>query len=406
MLFSGLLFSVFLEYVNPGSFIPIVAASKIGTIVPLLVFSLALFQVRPVSNTKMFEHVNSKWLLFFLSLLSLSVLTADVTLYSFNVLKLVLGYLFWYVMIVKLVTDLRKIRMFFQVLVLSHVLLVILNSAIILQPEVRSYLQGAPFLGDGNDFALSACIVLPMCLFLVLEARTKVSKVTFLSAFGILVLAIIGTQSRGASLALIAVLLFLWWSSRRKALGVVLIAFVIISVASFAPDSYFQRMSTVANYQTEGSAMGRIVAWKTAIRMAKKYPVTGVSSGHFPVALGTEFRPPEFGEENLPWLTAHSAYFLILGELGIPGITFFLAILIGNYIRLHRLFRSARERSSDESISHARLFLMLNASLVAFGVGGAFLSVAYYPHIFVLCGLIVCATYMFEIKTDYYAAAE
>ena len=40
-------------------------------------------------------------------------------------------------------------------------------------------------------------------------------------------------------------------------------------------------------------------------RMAAAYPLTGVGSGHFPVALGTEFRPPEFGDQNLPALRAH-----------------------------------------------------------------------------------------------------
>ena len=79
------------------------------------------------------------------------------------------------------------------------------------------------------------------------------------------------------------------------------------------------------------------MAWKSGIRMAQAHPVTGVGSGHFGVALGTKFRPPEFGDENLPWLTAHSMYFLVIGELGFPGIICLLAILIGNYRRLGRL---------------------------------------------------------------------
>ena len=118
--------------------------------------------------------------------------------------------------------------------------------------------------------------------------------------------------------------------------------------------------------------------------------MAGVGSGHFAVKLGTEFRPPEFGLENLPWLTAHSMYFLLIGELGIPGITFLLAILIGNYLRNRRLMREAREKHSELS----KLFLMLNASLVAFAVGGAFLSVAYYPHLYVLAGLWTAAYFI------------
>jgi hypothetical protein len=41
---------------------------------------------------------------------------------------------------------------------------------------------------------------------------------------------------------------------------------------------------------------------------------------------------------------------------------------------------------------------MLNASLIAFAVGGAFLSVAYYPHLYVLAGIFTAAqvTYIRE----------
>jgi hypothetical protein len=38
---------------------------------------------------------------------------------------------------------------------------------------------------------------------------------------------------------------------------------------------------------------------------------------------------------------------------------------------------------------------MLNASLIAFAIGGAFLSVTYYPHIFVLAGLFASVELMY-----------
>jgi hypothetical protein len=38
---------------------------------------------------------------------------------------------------------------------------------------------------------------------------------------------------------------------------------------------------------------------------------------------------------------------------------------------------------------------MLNASLVAFAVGGAFLSVAYYPHLYILTGIFTAVQLMY-----------
>lgn len=387
MLFAGFLFSVFMEYVRPGSYLPIIDMLRLNSLVPLAVLVATVFHKSEVSDGELFRNRNTKWLLFFMALLAVSVLIADVTEYSFKIFKLVLGFVFWYYMIVKLVTTRQRLIAVFATLAISHVVLLILNPQVVLNPATRSYIHGNAFLGDGNDYSLSVVIVVPLCIYLLLEAKTFWPRVFWLVALLGLILGVVGTQSRGASIALACVFLFLWWKGKQKAFGLVLIGAIVAIVVSFAPPVYFERLGTVVNYQEEGSAMGRIIAWRTAVRMAQKYPLQGVGTGHFPVKLGTEFRPPEYGSQNLPWLTAHSMYFLILGELGIPGIAFLLAMLIGNYLINNRLMRESRQ--SNDGMD--RMFLMLNASLIAFAVGGAFLSVAYYPHLYILTGIWTAA---------------
>lgn len=392
MLYLGFLFSIFLDYVRPGYYLPIIEALHLNSLVPLSVLVATVFLKSPVTDQALLGNRNSKWLLFFVFLLVISILTADVTEFSFKIFKTVLGFLFWYYMIVRIVTTERRMRGVFGTLVISHVILLALNPQLVLNPEVRSYLTGNPFLGDGNDFSLSVVIVIPLCLYLIIRSNSLWMRMLWGAALFMLILSVIGTQSRGASIALGCVFLFLWWKGRKKAIGLTLIAVALTAVVSYAPDVYFQRMNTIADYEHEGSAMGRIVAWKTAMRMAAKYPVMGVGSGHFAVKLGTEFRPPEYGDQNLPWLTAHSMYFLLIGELGIPGITFLLAMLIGNYLINNRLMREARDKQSEL----VKLFMMLNASLIAFAVGGAFLSVAYYPHLYVLSGIWTAAYFIYS----------
>lgn len=387
MLFAGFLFAIFMEYVRPGAYVPLFDALRLSSIVPLAVLIGTVLHKSPVTNREFFTHRNTMWLLFFLGLLTISVFTAEVTEYSFKIFKVILGYIFYFYIIVKLVTTKRRLTMVFATLVISHVLLLILNPQLITDPATRSYIQGNAYLGDGNDYSLSVSIVLPMCLYLLLASKSIWLRVLWGAAMLALILAIVGTQSRGASIALAVVFLYLWWKGRQKAVGLVLIAAIIGIIVSFAPEVYFERMGTVVNYEEEGSAMGRIMAWKVATRMAIKYPISGVGSGHFPVKLGTEFRPPEFGNQNLPWLTAHSMYFLLLGELGVPGIVFLLAMLAGNYLANSRMIDRFRQQGSGSD----RVFLMLNASLIAFAVGGAFLSVAYYPHLYVLSGIWTAA---------------
>lgn len=387
MLFAGFLLSIFMEYVRPGTYIPLIDMLRLSSLVPLVVLIATIFHKSEVADRDLFRNRNSKWLIFFMLLLGISVLTADVTEYSFKVFKLILGFVFWYYMIVKLVTTKERLMAVFATLAVSHVLLLLLNPQVVLNPATRSYIHGNAFLGDGNDYSLSVVVIVPMCIYLLLEAKKFWPRAFWAVALLGLILGVVGTQSRGASIALACVFLYLWWKGRQKAVGLVLIGLVVAIVINFAPDVYFERLGTVVNYQEEGSAMGRIMAWKTAVRMAEKYPLQGVGTGHFAVALGTEFRPPEFGDQNLPWLTAHSMYFLLLGELGIPGITFLLAMLIGNYFINNRMLKLSRQSSNGMD----RMFLMLNASLVAFAVGGAFLSVAYYPHLYVLTGIWTAA---------------
>lgn len=398
MLYIGLLISLFLDYVRPDTYLSIIGILKINTIIPVIVLVGALFHVSVNDNKNILKHPNTKWLLFLLFLLAVSVLVADVTEFAFKIFKLVFGFVLWYYIIVKLVTDVSKIKGIFTVFVISHVILIFLNPNVVLEPATRTYIQGNAFLGDGNDYALSASLAIPMCLFLIQDSNKFILRSIYIVSLIILILAIVGTQSRGASLALMGTFGYLWWMGRQKIMGLLLIGGVLLAVISFAPPVYFERMNTISNYENEGSAMGRIVAWKTAVRMVSAYPVTGVGAGHFPVKLGTEFRPPEFGDENFPWLTAHSSYFLILGELGVPGIVFFLGLLIGNYWRNSKAIKSARKYtdSGGEGEQYRKLFLMLNASLVAFIIGGAFLSVTYYPHIYVLAGLFVATEFMYK----------
>jgi hypothetical protein len=53
------------------------------------------------------------------------------------------------------------------------------------------------------------------------------------------------------------------------------------------------------------------------------------------------------------------------------------------------LYRQLRERGTPASLRHAQLIASLSASLLGYAVAGAFLSAAYYPHMYILGGLLV-----------------
>ncbi len=395
MLYNGLIASLFLETVRPGSFIGVIAATKIGTILPLLVFAVTIFQKTENDNRMVLSHSNTKWLVFFMFLLLIQVPMAEVTLYSYNVFTDVLQFMVWYYVLSRLLTDLDKVKGYFMVMVVSHIAILIMNPEVILNPDSRSYLTGNPFMGDGNDFSLSVCIVIPMCIYLLQQTRKKYMKMAYGLMLATLIMAVIGTQSRGGSLAIAGVFLYLWWYGRQKIMGVMLVLMGIVVLLLYAPPIYFERMNSIKNYENEGSALSRIIAWKTAIRMATTYPITGVGSGHFAVSIGNEFRPRELNAGST-YMNAHSMYFLILGELGFPGIIFFLSVILTNYARNQRNLRRARGSPDDESKNFAGLFIYMNAGFIGFCIAGAFLSVTYFPHLYMLAGLFTATQFVYR----------
>jgi putative inorganic carbon (hco3(-)) transporter len=385
-----LLLAIFFEYARPGAFVSGIHAAKLNTLIPvtLLVLVLIAGGLRPFGQ--IFDDRQVRWLLLLQVLLLVQILVADVTLYATNTFKNTLGYFFLFLIIARVATSVRRLRGIFATLAISHLFLIYMTPEVITNPGQRSYIAGGTFLSDGNDFALSLCILVPLAIALAIGAQSRVFKAVWWGVVTICLLAIVGTQSRGGTLGMLAVGAFLWYFSSRKFASLVMIA-LLGGIALFhASDNYFTRMSTITNYETEGSAAGRIVVWKAASRMARDHPVFGVGSGHFAIMFGARYKPKDYVGPNL---TAHSSYFLVLGELGVPGfVTLIGIVVIGVVATLglrNRLLRSGTDPPKPEAEVLSNLLYLTSASMIGFAVAGAFLSATYHPHIFVLTGVLL-----------------
>jgi probable O-glycosylation ligase (exosortase A-associated) len=209
-------------------------------------------------------------------------------------------------------------------------------------------------------------------------------KILYWGLMGLLLLAIIASQSRGASLGMAAVFGYMWWRSPRKAVGVVVILLAAFAVLLYAPDVYFERMGTLSAPSQDSSAEGRLHAWRAGTKMAL-HNALGVGAGNFPNNF-PKYRAPDAPAR---WMTAHSMYFLILGELGILGLLLLIKLVFGNFRSNVRLRRRLEQVDPKKFVADIRSLDMFNAGILGFAVAGAFLSVTYYPHIFVLGGLAI-----------------
>ena len=134
-----------------------------------------------------------------------------------------------------------------------------------------AYLVWGPtgtFIEGNNELALALIIITPLFRFLQLQTTSTWGKRAITVAILLCIAAALGSHSRGALLALVAMAMALWWYGGRQ-LGVFLgIVFVSAAALMFLPEQWFSRMDTIGEYQSDASAMGRINAWWMAWNLA------------------------------------------------------------------------------------------------------------------------------------------
>jgi probable O-glycosylation ligase (exosortase A-associated) len=231
-------------------------------------------------------------------------------------------------------------------------------------------------LADNNDLGLGLIMVLPLIFYhWHLAANRHVRR--GLMIFGFLVtVGVLLTYSRGALLGVCAMGAVFWLRSRAKFATALLIAVIAVSVFTFAPREWTQRMESIQNYQDDGSAMGRINMWKVAMRIVELHPLTG---GGFRVTFWPVVTNDMLRGTDLPRLTKpraeHSIYFDVLSEHGWIGAILFVVIGAYSFSNCMWLVRQSRNRPD---LAWANLLgRMGQAVLVGYATAGTFLSQAY-----------------------------
>lgn len=222
-------------------------------------------------------------------------------------------------------------------------------------------------IAGNNELALAIIVTIPLFFFLITQVEKKWIRWIMLGCIGLSVMSVIGTFSRGAFLAILAMGFFLWMKSEKKWIAIVAVAIILPLGAAFMPssisDRYSKRMDTIENYEEDGSAMGRINAWWFAFNLAVDHPIMGGGYNTFHPRLFHSYAP-----EPEDFHDAHSIYFEVLGEQGFVGLAIFLAMPLATWLYCAWIRRRAEEHE-DLKWAHT-LASMVQVSVIGFGVGG------------------------------------
>jgi len=249
------------------------------------------------------------------------------------------------------------------------------------------------FIGGNNEIGLAILMVIPLVYYVYQQASNKLARWGLLAAMLLCAVAALSTHSRGALLGIAAMTVFLWLKAKKNKLQIGLL--IVIGVGfllPFMPQHWWDRMSTIQNYEEDDSALGRINAWTMAWNLAWDR----VFGGGFQIYYYDVFA--RYSPEPERVHAAHSIYFQVMGEHGFIGLFLFMAIGVFTWLEARKLIKIGDSQPQHKWV--ADLARMVQVSMIGYAVGGAFLSLAYWDMPYNLTVMVVCATYVVRKRVE------
>jgi putative inorganic carbon (hco3(-)) transporter len=250
--------------------------------------------------------------------------------------------------------------------------------------RIAGYMGGSGLAANPNDLALMLNLIIPIAAALMIGTRriglrAVAAVVMLLSVAGVIV-----TFSRAGFLTLMAtgVMLLAVLIRRHSAGAASFLVAVALIAPMFVPDSYFQRLSTITDIQSDqtGSAQGRWQDVVVSAGIVSHNPIVGAGIGNDMLALN-KYR----GRDT--YRSVHNAYLQYAVDLGLPGMLLFAWLHIRCFRNTRRVERLARLDSELRPLGS--LAAGIQVSLVTFFVAAMFHPIAYQFYFFTIAGLAV-----------------
>ncbi len=316
-------------------------------------------------------------LLAFILWMCLTTVTAFYPAASWEMLKRVLKIQLMVYVTIAVLVNRRQLDIFLWVVVVSIGYFGVKGGLFTIATGGSYRVWGPPnsFIEGNNELALALVMTIPLMRYLQFGLQKAWQRNAMTVAMLLTATAALGSQSRGALLAISAMGVLLWLRSPRKLVTGIVIGCCAVGLFFFMPESWHQRMDTIGTYHSDASAMGRIRMWHTMTHLAQDR-IMGGGFAIYNADVIARYKSAEDREDGVLVRAAHSIYFEVLGEHGFIGLGLFLLFWIVVWITAWRLNR--RARGDPRTRWAAQLASLCQVALVGYWVGGAFLSLPYF----------------------------
>jgi hypothetical protein len=392
--FVGLLFYIFVEYTRLAVMYPILAPLQVGK-VSLLMAILGVSTCRSTPSTD--GNGTLKVAVVLLGIFTcISGLTAHYTIVPGSSLWNIPEQLIIVFLIARAVTNRWRSSAFV-------VLLMLLNLKVA-QHGLRTYILehgratdemafvkfgiiggGGGFYDNSADLGVAMCVVFGLAVALLQAKNGRKNRLFFLActlAFGALILV---CGSRGAVVGAAAIILATWIKSPSKSWAPVFLLLFVGGLVFLMPHASRDRFQSAEHWEGDNTANHRILLWQAGLRMWADYPVFGVGPANYRYVRQASYRIAVSNDRGA--YVCHSLYVEVISELGTLGTLAAATIIIFFFLLTRRVRKRLIASNADRQSWEFCLCSGLEMAMIGYLVSGAFVSVFWYPHIWILCGL-------------------
>lgn len=235
-------------------------------------------------------------------------------------------------------------------------------------------LTGPPgWFHNSGEFSMQMVVVFSMSWSIILASKKYIENskrwLLLLMLFpGTAVLSVIGSSSRGGQLALMAIILFLFFKGKNFVRKILFLAVAIYLMLQILPEAQLERFNTMGDDQT---SQLRLTHWQNAQQVIKNNPF-GIGYYNWEYYYPAHFDVIKYEE-------IHNTVLQVFVELGYHGGILFLLMIIAAFILNIRTIREMDRIDKAEAVAMAAIARGVNLGLLGTFVSALFMSVLFYP---------------------------
>jgi O-antigen ligase len=206
----------------------------------------------------------------------------------------------------------------------------------------------------------------------------------------------IGTEARTGLLCIAALGVLLLRYTKRRLRFIMGAGVLGLTALPFLPQSYYERMATLAQPSGDESASTRVAVWQWTLDYVAEKPFGGGFDAYRSNSF-TYVMPVKQVDGNTTTVTYqpvedkgrafHSSFFELLGEQGWPGLAIWLALHALGLWQMERIYRRWKGAGAEAEAWIAPFAAALQMGAVVYLVGATFQGIGYQPVMLMLVGL-------------------